>query len=445
MHLAPTSYCLRKIPSRIILLIALLTPLTPKLIIASGIFVYLVELVLMAFLIVFFQKYVAYVKFQLQRIILLFGITLLLYSVVSQYKFVDLSAILRGFKILIYVPLVFVAYYAGARIMKPMLLIGLAAMTANLLHYLLFLIPTYGLEFWLPDALPAGFSNRYLSLAGSTLPLTNSGAHGVWGGYCVLILALAHYLRHCRDIPPTTFVLAIIAVFVSLSISVSRASVMTLAIYYLLLLLSIDTRYASIKGMVFVVFTGFVVWALATQMQYFSIDQIGIAQKISHTLESFQQSGTESNIQTRINTWLIFGYSLLENPITLLNGLGYNKAAYYDMFTTAASSFGFQGKYVSIPESLIIFGLLGGGLAGFLLILMLLAIILKLSVKCYRSKRGLWFLGAYLLSIIPANIFSGANLIADLLYGQFLILTGVIFSLVNWQPRHRSSNNLRNL
>jgi len=413
-----------------VLIFALITPLMPKYQIAEDVFVYILELALIALLIFSFNSYRPYIKFRIQRTMLTLGAILLLFSIISQYAHTDFGAIFRSFKLLIYIPLVFIAYHSGFKTLRLMFIIGVTSLSLNLVHYAFLLYPVYGFDIWTPEALPSGFSNRYITTTFTDIRLTpGGGAHGIWGGYFLLIFTIGIYLKKQGLISVSLFGIASILVLLSLLFSVSRDTAMSFVIYFLLLLLSKDTRSIGIKSIIGLV--GSIVLASIGLSSYGVDLNFGLIEKILYTADSVQISGTEGNVQARLNGWVLTFSAILSHPSIVFLGLGFNRVAYIDFFDSSAQVINMQDAYATVPESLLLFGFVGGGLLGLFLIISLFSQLVKLSVQCH-NRESLWILGAYLVAVLPANILSGAPLIADLLYGQTFLLVGILLRMNNY-------------
>jgi hypothetical protein len=411
-----------------IFFLALLTPLMPKIKIVEGVYMYLLEFFLFLLLPLFFYNPSIYLKFRLQRLLLLMWTIILLSTLVSIFDVPSFIGLAKVIKEIVYIPLAYIAYiYFRDKSDEAIVLFikfGILAIILNIIYYI-YTSYLYGYTIWDMKAISSGFSNKYFDLHTGTINLIQSGSHGIWGHYCVLIFVYALVARYYNIINLKLFYIASVLCVVSIAISVSRASFI---VFSFVLLGLIGSAY---KGKGFL--SGKVLnWLLFGTLIFIPLiivfsENISILSKLSYTFDSFVEKGTESNIQLRINTWLSILASFLKEPMNLLLGYGYNPVRFYEILQASASEIGVY-SFVSVPESLYMLALSYGGIGSLTCILFFSFFLLKLVFANNFRDRLLFF---YFFGLLSVNFISGASLISDLLYGQILILIGFLYSRRN--------------
>ena len=407
---------------RFVFYIALLTPAMPKLKIAEGVTVYLLEI----FLIVFFPFLFRNLnKFRFQTYLLGMWGLIFVGTIMSSFDTFDLGGFLRVIKGFLYVPLGAMGFkFFKDRELNLFLWIGALSSVLNLV-FLVQNITLYGFNIWDVRTIGAGLSNRFIALPSFELGTIESGAHGIWGNYCAMLIMLAIYQRMRIRLSLSSFIVIVALSLVGIGMSVSREAMITVLMLVVALLRDgISVLRLKIKKHLFA-------WILLSVLVlggliYLYGDQIPIIQKLFYTIQSVDESGTESNIQLRINGWLVYFESLLHNPEKIITGYGFNLDYYAKHLGFAHNRLGFS--FVALPESYFIFAACFGGIVALFFAILFFWEIFSIALKCRDSElRNLIIF--FFLGLLIGNTLSGASILSDLLYGQVLLFLGYLKSL----------------
>lgn len=420
MYYLPTN---RKfIPSRLLLWLAVLTPAMPKIIVSSGTYIYLLEV----FLLIFFPFFLGSIKHRIQVALLGFWLFILGATISSLWGVVDVGGLARVIKGIIYIPLFFISYkHFNLLWVKRLLVVFVSANILNV-FLLYYNISLFGFNLWDVKTISSGLSNRYFSISDFNIGTIERGAHGIWGNYCVLVLALTLFLRIRRIISGRSFLFVVLFSFVGIGSSVSRESL--IAFFFVIIgLFFWSVKEGRIYGVSLFVFRWFVVGGLALSLiLYCWGEYVPIVNKLMYTVESVNYSGTEMNIQLRINGWKVFFESLQRNPDKIITGFGFNRE-YYESFLGFAN-IKYSGRYVSIPESFFIMALSYGGLFALLCAIWFFVEIFKIINRLHDALLRLLFL-FFFFGIMIGNMLSGASIVSDLFYGQVLLVLGFLYKI----------------
>ncbi len=183
--------------------LVIITPIIPKIKLVEGVFVYPFELalILYGFILLYRQKIpVILYHLKASRYLLYFWLLLGFFTIINFPFYPNLPDALRNIKGLIYLPIIFIGYKFHNHLLKHMLIAGILSATVNILYYFLVSYPEYGFEIWNPLALFSGMSNKYFDLASMSIYLIEKGAHGIYGDYLVLLMAIVLCLTSTRKI-----------------------------------------------------------------------------------------------------------------------------------------------------------------------------------------------------------------------------------------------------
>ncbi len=406
---------------RFIFFIALITPAMPKIKISEGVTIYLLEFFLILFFPLFIYRF-SKLKFKFQYYLLGMWLFILIATLLSNLVFFDLGGLMRVVKGIVYIPLGYISYqFFKDNHLKFFLNVGIFASIFSLL-FLIFNITKYGINIWDVRTIGSGLSNRSISISDFVLGTSEIGAHGIWGNYCVLVLMIAFFCYHTNKIKLLFFIFVSGLSLVGIGMSVSREAMITLFFLFLGVYYNgISFKRIKITRSLFIgTFIG--LFFLIGVIIFFG-DQIPILQKLSYTVESVQSSGTESNIQLRINGWRVFFESLFIQPEKIFTGYGYNLEYYSSHLDFARNRIGFD--FVALPESYFIFAFCFGGVGALIFSVLYVweLISVAISIKDDYFRNLVVF---FLCGLLIGNTLSGASILSDLLYGQLLIFFGYL-------------------
>jgi hypothetical protein len=414
---------------KLIYFLLLITPVLPKVKVVNNLYVFPgeVALVFYGLFLLYKQKIPSFlIKSKASKFLLWFWIVMIFFSILNFPFYPSPGDFLRAIKGLIYVPVIYIGYRYRERLPKDMLFYGTLSVLINLTNYFLIKVPQYGFEIWQPEALYSGFSNYYFDFATLTINLIPKGAHGVYGDYSVLLIAISLYQIARREISLVAGSGMILLFTISVFLTVSRGSFFTFVFFWFLILIWYLPRRANILKKLFVLLVFGVIILSLFSVTIFNpnIATIPLIQKIIYTIDSYQVRGTESNFQMRIGGWISTLYAMGDYPYRILIGCGYNLLCIKDYMQSAAQRYGIY-TMIALPESLIFLAYQFGGMIGLILLLLFLISVIK---PCFHSNSQpyLPLFGIYFLALLPTNFFSGASIIADLLYSQILLVIGYL-------------------
>jgi len=410
----------------------------PKIKIIGGVYMYLLEIILLATVPLFFIRPQIYLKFKMQRYLFCMSFSIFLITCISNLIYFDPIGIAKAIKYFIYIPLVYFSYmyYKNRDIsesMNQLINIGIFAIAMNMIIYF-YNLSNFGFNNWDINLLSSGLSNKYIDFTNLSINTLSVGSHAIWGNYCVLIFTLSIIARLKKYINSKKFLLAISLSLGSILISVSRTSLLTLSFVCIGFIISIykgNWRISTRKSLWLILIVAIIVPII---MIYY--DKLAIVAKLLYTIDAFITYGKETNLQIRFNTWYLILLSFYYNPIHMVLGYGYNILFFNNILSEVASLNEFNHLYASVPESLM-FQIWAYG--GVISLSFLLRFCYHLVNKVKRSILGLQILHYYFIGIIFGDMISGVTLLSDLLYGQILILIG----LVTVQSLRGSSTRLK--
>jgi hypothetical protein len=406
----------------LVLLLALITPAMPKIKIAEGIYIYIIEV----FLIILLPYYLRKIRLKVQIYLFIFWISIFCSTLLSYLSVIEVGGILRVIKGIIYLPLCYIAFQKfELQDFRLFLKIFIVASIFNIL-LLIYNIKLYGLNFWDVRTISSGLSNRFISLSDIEIGTIESGAHGIWGNYCILSFAINIYLKIKQKINTFLFIIVNIAVLLGFGLSVSREAMITLLFVCLGIIYMSGSLRRMIINKIILKWFAFLL-AFAVIIIIFFGDNIPIIQKILYTIDSIKSSGSESNIQLRINGWIVFIESLYRNPEKIITGYGFNHQYYESHLSFAAYK---SNSFVALPESFFIMAMCYGGIIAFIFSIYFFKEIFIISLKIHDKILKV-LLTFFFCGILFGNIFSGASIIADMLYSQILILLGFLIAQNN--------------
>lgn len=401
----------------------LFLPLTPKLNISGNIYINPMEILLIIYILfsVFIFRKNIFAIHQIQIFFLSIFVIELFFTIISLDHFFDITGIMKLIKYIIYLPVLYIGYkYMKYEYFKKIVLIGILAMIVNIIQFF-YSVMVNGFSIWNIKSLSSGFVNKYIEISTLSLQTIQSGAHAIWGDYCVLIFTITFALFIDKKINSKIFLFTVFLMLVNLSLSVSRTSFLTLFVvlgllsfYYLFIIKRIKKMFLW-SGILFILALVFIIINYG--------DSIPAVQKILYTINSFQSSGQESNISARLEGWVVALYSLVQKPYTIFIGSGYNTDLFMSRLQQANEYFGYT-KFPSEPESFYLESLMYGGLFALMSLILFSYSVLKVSFKKYTTI-SLYF-GFFFIAEIIVNITSGSNMKGDLLMFHILLIIGYI-------------------
>ncbi|MFW5890958.1 MAG: hypothetical protein ACOCUI_01965 [bacterium] len=424
---------------KILLLLILITPATPKILVAEDVTLYLVEIVLILLIPYFIYIYDKILKYKVSMFLFLMWLIILISTILSQVAYPNIADLARVFKGLLYIPIIYIGYkHLNLRYMKFQVYVGIAAMILSLI-VMIVNIRIYGFNIWDVKTINSGLSNRFLDLGNLEIGTIPSGAHGIWGNYCILILVISLFLYRFKIVSEKLLITVAGLVLINIGVSVSRESFLVLTCVMLIVFIILSYRlvmYYRISKLAIKLFA-LAICSTFVILLYLS-EYIPIVNKITYTIESIGKSGSESNIQLRINAWIALLKSFSKYPHEILIGYGFNS----DNYSYKLNHLRFINNFdfVALPESFFVTALGYGGIFALFFSILFFVQIFKitLGIDDWKSK---YLFFAFFLGVLIVNIFSGASIISDLFYGQILLVIGFIIKFNGNTRAQNSSNN----
>jgi len=242
------------------------------------------------------------------------------------------------------------------------------------------------------------------------------GSHGIWGTYCVFILVTSIFLHREKAIKGYQMIVGVLVSLTSISLTVSREALLVLLVFFACWGIKKSIRIFMLSGLFIFLFFIFNNFSL---LSYEGQSSVPLVEKVIYTVRAFDEIGSESNLALRMNTWFQIKELFFVSPSLFLLGCGYNLPLFGKLLSFVASS-NHITNFVAMPESLLFFSLCFGGLPA----------LISISVFLFRAILFLWqdssffMFGFFSFGVLIANVFSGASLISDLFYCQFLLLLG---------------------
>ena len=407
--------------NKFILFLALITPAMPKLKIAEGLTMYPLEIFLLLFFPLLFRK----IRLKIQFFLFALWTITLLSTLVSFSRIVDFGGFFRCIKGIIYIPLVYLVYQMFKNKtfnFKYVIYIFILASVNNLFILIANGIDFVNLNIWDVKVIGSGLSNRFLDLKTFKIGTIESGAHGIWGNYCVIIFSLSLYLKLSKKIGNKLFIITLICFILDIGMSVSRETMITFILVFGSLFFVKDEKNTNLRNKTALSWIFIFAILIIITIGLWG-DKLPIVQKILYTQESIQDSGTENNFQLRINGWFVYFESLIRNPERIFIGYGYNLESYANYVSFAKRSY--QDSYVALPESFFIQTFCYGGILCLVLGILFWVEIFK---TCHHTKiKNLRIiLLFYFIGLLIGNTISGASILSDVLYCQILMLLGYL-------------------
>jgi hypothetical protein len=414
----------------VIVFFGLITPLTPKLYIAEGIYMYPLDIVMsLALVPLLILSPSVFTRDNRSLFLTLFWLAIIASTVGSLLFEPSPQGLAKAIKGILYVPLLCIAFICSRdNFLSRMLYVGICAQLANFWVYANALL-TRGFSIWDPELLSSGFSNKFIDP--STLSLANipdQGAHGIWGTYCALTMAIALHLYASRRIGKAAAIFAVALCGLSIVSTVSRESLLVLLMIFFYLLCRM--RVQNIIYLVLSVLAVIVLGAALLPMLGIEASSVPLIAKLLYTSDAISSTGEESNIALRLGSWQLIIAVLAAHPWLLLTGGGYNLDLLAYLMEHEAAQAGIS-TYVPLPEGLFFFGLAFGGLFA----------VLMIGMFCRNVFMGFWrvqglkVMVAFFAGLLLTNLLSGASMIADLVYSQMLLVIGALASEVAGKDR----------
>ena len=351
---------------------------------------------------------------------LIFVCTILSFVIVPSW-----GGLMRCVKEMLYIPLLFWVYKNSYIQIKHLLYVFFIAFVVNLLFVLANGFSFSFIDIWDGEKMASGMSNCVLNVSTMSISkIEGAGAHGIWGNYCSLMVCAALFAYKNNQISLKFLIVVFACTLMNFVMSVSREAFISFAFVVLFYFIANNfnkRKKFRISPKYFLLFIVFIVGLVSIVKKYG--DNIAIVQKIIYTQQSVSDMGTEGNVQLRINGWKVFFTSLWYNPIKVLIGYGYNIENYitYLTFDIARD----RTSYVSLPESFFVEMIFFGGFFCLLYGIKFWKDLKKIINKIESKTNRLILLGIF-WGLLCVNTFSGASIISDLLYSQFLIFLGII-------------------
>lgn len=404
----------------LVLLVALLTPCMPKIAFTSEISIYPIEILLIIMFPFIINK-----RFLLKKTLLAFWGCISFSTLLSFiYGPIELGGAMRCIKGIIYIPLIYIAYTSKKYSYDKMPIILILATIINIVFHYSQGYSIINVNIWDAEALMSGLSRWSYNISSNSFIVQGSGGtHSIWGNYCVLAMCASWVAFNAKKIKKLLFISSITATITSLSLAVSREAFVVLICVFsgYFLANSIKNGRVRINSKAYL-FIALIVIAISYIVIEYG-ENIALFQKMLYTVNSFQDSGKEQNMSLRIGAWTIFGLSLIQNPWAFFLGYGFNRENYTTCIADVVNKT--HTDFVPIPESFFIQALSFGGI-----ICLIYAIKYWKHLYClfqsypYRISRFI-LIGLY-CGLLFGSLFSGAAIISDLLYGQFLIFIGFL-------------------
>lgn len=351
------------------------------------------------------------ITFQEQQLMLGMFLSIMIFSFVAQYSTNDIGAIMRSFKEILYIPIIYWASLIKEKkqILKHIVIYGCIAYCFNILLY----IQGYAAEntIWSgAESLSSGMSNRGFKLPSLSIVQLPGLAHGIWGSYCVLVFVITLSTVREKIISKPLFLVSIALFIVNMLITISRESILLLSVIAILSFfrsgLSITKRIVIIAALIIAVL------AIATWG-----GDLPVIQKITYTYTSLTETKSEGNLTLRMNTWAAYLNFIIHNQEYLIAGLGLSPDNFYNhisLFTNA--------DIVDVPESVIVYMQAFGGIVSFALFIML---VVTTSIRL--NKRSPYKLLKYFfIGILITNSISSVSMFSDLLYAHICLIYGLL-------------------
>lgn len=404
---------------KVLLYLAVLIPCMPKIEIAEGITMYMYEIVAL----VSFPLLFRYVKFEIQKTLMYLWIVVLISTILSCIFVFSSGGLMRCIKEIIYIPLMLLAFKNKSISLRGFVYVFMISFMANAFFLVSNGITSLELDIWNSDMLSSGFSNKIFSFSSLSVEVNHStgGAHGIWMGYNALAVCVSYIAYKRKEISKILFIMSFLMGAFDALISVSREGL----IYFICLFIGLSSDFMKIKGnkikaaMIILFFLLVITYVVISYGE-----NLAIVQKILYTQESIQSSGNESNITMRIGAWMIYFLSIIHNPLHFILGYGFNQDYYIYMNKAVIS--GYNGDFVTIPESFFIEFAMYGGVFALILGIIFWVKLFKFTrslLSNYTSRVIKWLL----FGLLIGNLLSGASIISDLLYSQLLIAYGIIY------------------
>lgn len=344
----------------------------------------------------------------------------------------DFSGFLRLLKLILYFQLFYYGYYfMTAKKCLALSYAGLVAMVIGLCYFLLIQVPEYGYDNWNVEAINSGFSNKFIDIRTASLETVAAGAHGIWTVFCLLAFSVYVSFKSVGRSGPVVVTFFLMMLLAHVLFSVSREGLLSLSIF---VILGSIYLLRSQSGLNFIFLSGaivlsavFISWAI---LPYLAVLDFGIVEKINYTANSLSDSGTETNLLLRINSWKAFVYSLPEIPHLVLTGVGWSELRYGLIQDLSYVPF----YYARLPESLFFSFFAYGGIFSLSLFVLFYWKVVMCSLRLNHSK----YVGVFFISVVPASLFSGAALIADLVMGMAFLVVGYILRNKTEEERLRN-------
>ena len=406
----------------LIIILALITPCMPKIGLSEEITMFPIEM----FLFILFPFTIKYNKLLLQK--LLFGLwfVILISTLLSCIMIPSLGGILRAVKELIYIPIMYMAYKCNWLSWKHL---SYTFICASLITFAFLIQAGFSfasMSIWDNSLLLSGMSNKYIDIHSLSIVNIERGAHGIFSNYCSLALCSSLIAYYKKEIKLTVLLLVFLLACTSVGMSVSREGLVVFSAVIIGYLLCIQKKgnFWTHSGFYFI---GLVILSVIIYVINEYGDNIALVQKILYTQQSMEDSGEEGNIALRIGGWTVFFQSLMLYPFMAIIGYGFNNL-YYESFLDFAK--GYKFRFVTGPESFFVECLMYGGIFALYFGIRWWWRIYQLFNNI-RNRNISYFTKGLFWGLLFVNSFSGASIVSDMLYCQFLIFLGLITRELN--------------
>lgn len=403
-------------------------PVTFKLELYTDVYVYPQELLLpvVILLVIFSKKKIRIPYFILPYLILLAGLLVILISTFfSQLSYFNLIGIAKSLKYIMYIiAILLLSNYNFNGFLKTFnrIAFGVILITLVVYVYQFLTFPGSSRAFfhattWVVEYVPSGLSNVVLKLQELSF-IRSGGNHNIYGTYLVLIyiLNLKNILGYGSNPSRLNYILVFLTVLSLLLITSREAFLVFIIVNFLFFLGSL--LKLKIKKVYFYLFLLVIVGVFFSLI--FNLN-VGLLNKLEYTIQSFSETGGETNLNLRLQVWHLILLSILMFPFIFFFGIGYNEENFLYYLNQVNQQYGLYSRFPSNPESLFFTFLAYGGIIAFLLLIVYWILIFinlfKLQKKSVTAK--LFFF--LTIGLFIANN-TGGSMLSDLLLTQYALV-----------------------
>lgn len=380
----------------------------PKIVVSEGINIFFPEILLFAGLILGLRQFITYPE---QQLMLGIFLCILFFSIVAQIFTSDISSMLKSFKEVLYIPII---YWASLipdkkKLLRNLVLFGCVAYCMNIFLYM----QGYAAEntIWSgAETLSSGMSNKGIIFPSFSIVQLIGLAHGIWGSYCVLIFVITLSLYKEKIINIHLMLFSVILFSINMMITISRESIL------LLLVISLISFFKS--GLTFI--QRIVILGTLTITLFLIVtmaDNLPVVQKLTYTYTSLTENQSEGNFTIRVNTWVAYLKFVAHNLEYILVGLGHSEDNFFKHINNYSTL-----EIVGIPESVVVYAQAYGGIISLAMFLMLI-----ITAAHHLNTRSPYkLLKYYFIGLLITNTLSSVSMFSDLLYAHICLIYGLL-------------------